>query len=302
VNFAFIGNMRDYHSPTDRRANISAATLQHQGENVLAMATALRQADPAALKGGGNAIYLDIFNLWLPRLPVSWALPLSVAAFLIIALAGGMSARKRGTERPVMAALAPLLLLLLCLLAGFVLYAPTAMAGAPTLTIANPFLRALLEATGIAGPWPSNPLWLRLALAFGVWAAALWTARWAGPIACWLWFAGLAVVCAIWLPGFSPYFLFPALVAAPLLLLTARRGRTLALFLAALAGMAVWSGFNAMAEDIQGLRLHLLFTLSAAFILLSLLPLMAGKRLGGSAFVSAALAVVFAVVAAFNVF
>jgi hypothetical protein len=301
VNFAFIGNMRDYHSPTDRRANISQATLQHQGENVLAMALALRQADPAALKGGGNAIYLDIFNRWLPRLPMDWALPLAVATFLLIALAGGISARRREVPRPVMAALAPLFLLLLCLVAGFVLYAPMALAGTPTLTIANPFLRALLVATGVAGPWPGNPLWLRLALAFGTFAAALWTARWAGPIACWLWFAGLAIACAVWLPGLSPYFLFPALVAAPLLLLTARRGRALALFLAALAGLSVWSGFNAMAEDIEGLRLHPLFTLSAAFVLLSLLPLMAGRRLGGSAILSAMLAIVFAIVAAFNI-
>jgi len=293
ANFAFIGNLRQYHSADDRRENISPVTLQHHGENVLALTAALVRADPATLKGE-KAIYLDILRRWLPRLPAAFALPLSLAAFAVIALAGAISPRARGTRRPVAATLAPLLLLLLCLAAGFLLYAPVWIGGTSTSG------SLLLAAAGPGGPWPGNPLWLRLALAFGVWAAALWTARFAGPIACWLWFAGLAVVTSIWLPGLSPYFLFPALIAAPLLLVTARGGRTLALFVAALAGLTIWLGFNAGAEDIQGLRLHPVFTLTAAFALLSLLPLMAGRRLGGSAALSFALALGFAVVAGFT--
>jgi len=300
VNFAFIGNLRQYHSADDRRANISPVTLQHHGDNVLALTGALVHADLATLQGG-KAIYVDVLRRWLPRLPASLALPLSVAAFLAIVLAGWSSAReRRGAHRPFLAALAPITLLLLCVAAGFVLYAPMALAGTPTLNVASPLLQTLLVAAGPGGPWPGNPVWLRLALGFGVWAAALWSARWAGPIACWLWFAGLAVACAIWLPGLCPYFLFPSLVAAPLLLLTSRGGRGLALFVAALAGMVIWIGFLAGAEDIQGLRLHPLFTLSATFGLLALLPLMAGRRLGGSASLSALLALVFAVIAGFN--
>jgi hypothetical protein len=300
VNFAFIGNLRQYHSADDRRANISPVTLQHHGDNVLSLTEALTRADPATLQGG-KAIYLDVVRRWLPRLPASWALPLSVVAFFLITVAGWSSRRERGTQRrPVAAAFAPVLLLLLCLLVGFVLYTPMALTGTPTLNPANPTLRAILIAAGPGGPWPGDPLWLRLALAFGTFAAALWTARWAGPIACWLWFAGLAVASAIWLPGLSPYFLFPSLVAAPLLLLTARRGRDVALFVSALAAMVIWIGFNAGAEDIQGLRLHPLFTLTAAFALLSLLPLMAGRKLGGSALISFGLALVFSVIAGFN--
>jgi len=299
ANFAFIGNLRQYHSADDRRENISPVTLQHHGDNVLALTSQLIRTDPATLDGE-KAIYLDILRRFVPRLPASWALPLSVGAFIAIALAGWASPRERRVQRPVAAAFAPLLLLLLCLLAGFVLYAPVWIGGTPTLNVSNPMLQAVLVSAGPGGPWPGNPLWLRLALAFGVWAAALWTARFAGPIACWLWFAALAVVTAIWLPGLSPYFLFPALVAAPLLLLTRRGGRGPALFLAALAGMVVWLGFNVGAEDIQGLRLHPIFTLTAAFALLSLLPLMAGRRLGGSAVLSLGAALIFAVIAGFD--
>lgn len=299
VNFAFIGGMRDYHTANDRRANISPVTLQHHGDNVLAMTGALIHADPATLRGN-DGIYLDVLHRWLPRLPSSWALPLSIACFLAIALAGWGSSREMRPQRPFAATFAPLLLLLLCLIAGFVLYAPMALLGTPSLHLDNPALQVLLVAVGPGGPWPGNPVWLRLALAFGTFAAALWVARWSNATACWLWFAGLAVACAIWLPGLSPYFLFPSLVAAPLLLLTVRGGRNFVLFVSALTAMVIWIGFMAGGEDIQGLRLHPLFTLSAAFALLSLLPLMAGRRLGGSAFLSALLAVIFAVVAGFN--
>lgn len=300
VNFAFIGHMTDYHTINDRRSHISPATLQHQGENVLAMAAALAAADPAALKSG-NAIYLDIFNRWLPRLPASWALPLAVAAFLMIALAGYLTPRdRRLAYRPVAAALSPLLLLLLCVVLGFLVYAPVMFSGPPTMKIGDPLLRNLLVALGPAGPWPANPAWMRWSLAFGIWGIGLFTARWAGGIACWLWFAGLAVVSALWLPGLSPYFLFPALVAAPLLLVTVQGGRSVAYFIAALAALAVWVGFNAGGEDIMGIRLHLLFTLTGAFALLSLQPFMAGQRLGPAASASLAMAFLLAVVAGFN--
>lgn len=255
VNFAFVGGVQHYHTAADRRAFIAPATLQHHGENVLAMTAALAGADPASLNSG-DGIYLDIFTRWLPRLPKAWALPLSGLAFAVIALAGLFTRRDYAQLRhPVRATLAPPLLLLSSIAIGFAIYLPAAwMFGAASLS--------------------AHPVWLRWALALGVWAMALLWARWAGAVACWLWFAGLAVASAIWLPGLSPYFLFPSLVAAPLLLLTIRGGRDLALFVSALAVLAIWPGTNATGEDFLGLRLHPLFTITAAFALLPLLPLM----------------------------
>jgi hypothetical protein len=279
ANFAFIGNARQYHTAQDRRENISPVTLQHHGENVLALTDALSRTDPAALKGGG-AIYLDILGRWLPRLPAGWALPLSLAAFAGIALAGWLTPRERRLpQRPVLAAFAPLLLLLFCVGIGFGLHTLAGFIG------------------GSANPSLEHPVWLRIALAFGVWAAALLTAQWAGAIACWLWFAGLAVLSAIFLPGLTPYFLFPVLIAAPLLLATIRGGRGAALFVSALAALVIWLGFNGGSEAIMGLDVHPIFTVTAGFALLSLLPLMAGRRLGGSALAALAVALAFAIVA-----
>jgi len=283
ANFAFIGGVQDYHTARDRRAAISPRSLQHEGENVLAMTASLARADPASLKSG-DSIYVDLFTRWLPRLPRDWALPLSGAVFVMIALAGYLTPRERRMpQRPVVAALAPVLLVGLCVGAGFVLHGLAGWIG------------------GSADPSLQHPVWLRWSLAFGVWSMTLFTARWAGGIACWLWFAGLAVVTAIWLPGASPYFLFPSLVAAPLLLATVRGGRKPAFFCAALGALAIWVAFNAGSEDIMGLRLHPLFTVTAAFVALALLPLMAGRRLCLSALASCAIALLLAVVAGFAV-
>jgi hypothetical protein len=283
VNFAFIGNVRQYHTAQDRRANIDLHTLQHQGENVLVMTKALAHVYPTSLKGA-NAIYLDILARWLPRLPAVWGPPLALVCFVGIALAGWLTPRERRVPKPpILTALAPALLLFLCVVAGFVLHTLAAWIGASP----NPSLM--------------HPVWLRWALCFGVWAATLLTARWAGGIACWLWFSGLAVLSAIWLPGLSPYFLFPSLIAAPLLLLSVRAGRKSAFLLSALVALLIWLGLNAGSEAIMGLSLHPIFTVTAAFAALALLPLMAGQRLGGSALASSVVAIALAATAGLNV-
>ncbi len=96
VNFAFIGDVAAYHTPLDRRENLDPRSVQQQGDNMLAMADGLRQAAPAQLKSGG-LIYLDILGRWLPRLPLAWALPLSVLALAIIAIAGLLTRRESRT-------------------------------------------------------------------------------------------------------------------------------------------------------------------------------------------------------------
>jgi hypothetical protein len=248
-NFAFIGNAAHNHTPLDRRENIDPRSLQQHGDNLLGLADVLRRTDLAGLKGG-DAIYLDVLGLWLPRLPQSWALPLSVAVFVLIALAGWRRARH---DRSLAAMVIPLLLLAGCIAIGFLLHGLAAWI------------------SGYPDPSYAHPLWLRLSLAFGVFAVALAAAGRAGAISCWLWLAGFAIVCAIWAPGVTPYFLFPCLVAAPLLLVSTRRTM---LFAAALPAMVLWLRLNQGGEAIMGLQLHPLFTVTAAFALLPLLPLL----------------------------
>jgi hypothetical protein len=282
VNFAFIGDVAAYHTPLDRRANLDARSIQQQGDNMLAMADGLRRAPRAALKSGGLA-YLDVLGLWLPRLALGWVLPLSLAVFVTIALAGLLTPRERRTlSRPVLALLMPVLLVAGAVAMGFVLHGLAAWI------------------SGQDDPSFAHPVWLRLSLGLGVWAVALLTARLSSAIACWLWFAGLAIACAIWLPGAAPYFLFPSLVAAPLLLVTVRGGRETALLFAALAALLIWIGFAAIGEQLMGLKLHEMFTVSAAMGLVTILPLLRKARgFGISCAVSLLAALLLALVAGF---
>jgi len=280
MNFAFVGNVAAYHTPLDRRANLDPQSVQEQGDNVLAMADGLRQASPAQLRGG-ELIYLDVLGIWLPRLPRPWALPLSVLAFAVIAIAGLLTPReRRSLPRPVLAMLMPALLLAGAVGMGFVLHGLAAWI------------------SGHTDPSFATPVWLRLSLAFGVWAVVLLAARLSSAIACWLWLAALAIACAIWLPGAVPYFLFPSLVAAPLLLATVRGGREVALFVAAPAALLIWIGFVAIGEQLMGLGLHEMFTASAALGLIAVLPLLRKTEGFGLSFaISLAAALVLAVVA-----
>ncbi|MEO8300998.1 MAG: M20/M25/M40 family metallo-hydrolase [Rhizomicrobium sp.] len=274
-NFAFIGNAAQYHTPLDRRENIDPRSLQQHGDNLLGLADALSRSGLANLKSG-NAIYLDVLGRWLPRLPQIWSLPLSIAAFALIAL-GAMLRGCGRIGRSLLALLMPPLLLAGCIGIGFALHGLAAWI------------------SGQTDPSFAHPAWLRLSLAFGVFAVALMAAWRAGATACWLWLAGLAIVCSLWAPGAVPYFLFPCLVAAPLLLASMRHW---ALITAALAAMLVWLGLNQSSEIIMGLRMHPLFTVTAAFALIALLPVLAGLRgRGFSAALSLLLAIGLAVTA-----
>jgi Peptidase family M28 len=284
-NFAFLGKAADYHTPLDLRRNLDPQTLQQHGEAALGLLKALSQRDFAALKSG-DAIYFDILGVWLPRLPKNWALPLALSAFAVIALAGWLTRKGAQTwRRRLIAAAAPPALLLGVVAAGFLLH-----------TIAG-----LLS--GEPDPSFAHPWALRLALSLGVWAVALAATRLgSGVTQAWLWISGFGVIAAALLPGLSPYFLFPALIAAILLLMTVRastRWRQIAIGVAGLACAFTWLDLAASGEAIMGLRAHPLFTVSAGFALIALSPLLNQRFIRTSALASAGLALLFAVIAGF---
>jgi len=274
-NFAFADNVRYYHSPFDIRANLSPATLQMHGDNMLGVARALEQTNFAALKGG-DAVYLSLFGIALPRLPAAWALPLAIVVFLALTFAAWLApARADESWRDVAAAAAmPLLLLIGSGLFGWLL--------------------ALIAQTisGRPDPTYAYPTAMRWGLGFAVWTITLLVSRLTNgklaAVSAWLWLAGLGIVTAAFLPGLSPYFVFPAVVAAVLLLATARSGwengaGQAVLFASALAGLVVWMGLVVSGETLMGLRLHPLFTLPLAFAFLTAVPLLASRPMSRAA-------------------
>ncbi len=264
-NFAFLGEVAHYHTALDTVGNLDPRSLQSGGDAILGLTRALLNKDFTTLKGG-NAIYLDVMGLWLPRLAARWALPLSLLAFAVIAL---VAWRRRPT---IGGLLMPLALLIGAVAMGFVLKA----------------LAALIS--GHADPAYAQPWALRLALALGVWMLALLAARRATVTASWLWFAGFAVASAWALPGLSPYFLFPSLVAAVALPFGIA-------WLPALASLLIWIQLTAAAEPLMGLAVTPLFTLPAAMGLVTLLPLLRAHR--PQAIACGALALLATVIAGF---
>jgi hypothetical protein len=266
-NFAFSENVAHYHTPLDTRANLSRATLQHQGENMLDMVSGLGQTDFAALKGG-NAVYLSILGTVLPRMPQWSALPLALLLFVALAFASYMaSERKMRWDQQLACFAMPPLLLIGCGFAGWGLY-----------TIAQ-------LVSSMPDPTYAYPVTFRIALSFAVAGMTLAVSSIAPPHGlargAWLWLAGLGVVTAALLPGISPYFLIPCLVAAILLLLASRsRNRWLgrfgqiSLLIAALLNLVIWFALVATGETLMGLKLHPLFTIPAALGLVAVVPLL----------------------------
>jgi len=263
-NFAFSENVADYHTPFDRRDNLDPLTLQEQGSNMLGIASALEQTDYESLKGADD-VYLDIFGQWLPRMPKSWALPLALLTFVLMLAAAFRARLPEARMRDwVVALLIPPALLIMCVAAGF---------GAHMLAQAI---------SGHDDPSYAYPIALREGLGFGVLAAALLAARVAIPqlaaYSVWLWFAFLSVVAAFFVPGISPYFLFPSLLAALAALMIvivpgAPRGRTVWMFVpAAIVALSIWMPLVATGETLMGLKLHELFTVTAAFAGMTLIP------------------------------
>ena len=267
-NFAYVGGLPDYHTALDTRAHLDPASLQQQGDNMLGVASGLEQVDFASLRGQDD-IYFDVLGRWLPRAPASWAVPLAILAFLLL-LAATVLARGPSLPAPEWLsafAITPLLLFVAAA-SGFVLHG----------------LAALVS--GMPEPAYAFPTSLRFALAFALGGSTLLVSRVAparaAAAAVWLWLAGSGIVVALFLPGFSPYFIVPALAAGILLLVAAFLPDSwdgayglFAQLLAALVALLVWSSIGTTGEALMGLKLHPLFTVPFALGLSALVPLLA---------------------------
>lgn len=205
VNFAFIGGAPRYHTPLDSLAYLSLASMQHQGDNALAMTRALRDAD-LAHPPGGNAVFFDVFSLAIVAWPERWTIALLIAALF---LTGAAIARqlKRGTLQP-----ASLLFGALCAVAALLLSTVFGWLA----------LQALHWAGAIGGDRMVTDFSARAAFASGgvasVLLAGIFVARYAGPVACWAAvltvYALLTTATSLMLPGASYLTLFATLALA----------------------------------------------------------------------------------------
>ena len=205
LNFAFIGGEARYHTPRDDFAHADPASLQHHGDNALAMVRSLGEAELEA-PPHGELVFFDVLAFAVVRWPLRWMLPLAILAALLW-LAGAARAIRRGDLRraAIGAGLAAwALAVLLTGAAAYVSLLALRTAGAaPYPFVAHPgFARAAFLAVPVLGTAVAA-----LTAGRGAGAAGLWWGTWAG----WA-IAGLATAIAS--PGLSYPFVLPTGIAA----------------------------------------------------------------------------------------
>jgi hypothetical protein len=208
LNAAYIDGAAVYHAPTDLPSAMNRDSLQHHGENTLALTKLLGGRDLHALSGGDDATYFPAPGL-LVRYPGSLVWPLAGLA-LIAVIALGWLARRRGltTGRR---------------LAGAALSTLVPIVLAPVLAQVYWMVLRLVRPQYAELPIdPYRPLWFRLAvLAIAALVVFGWFAllrRKAGPVALTVaglgWLAVLGLVLAGYTPGGSYLAALPALTGA----------------------------------------------------------------------------------------
>jgi len=208
LNSAFIDGAAVYHGPTDLPSAMDRDSLQHHGDNALALARDLGGRDLTTLKAGADATYFPVPGL-LVQYPGGLVWPLAGLA-LVAVLVLAWLARRRGllTARRALAATA---LTLLPIVVAPVL---AQLYWALLTAIRPPYTALLID--------PFRPQWYRLAiLAITALTIFAWFAlfrRRVGPAALAVaglgWLAALGVVLAAVLPGGSYLAALPALAGA----------------------------------------------------------------------------------------
>ncbi|MBD8497243.1 M28 family peptidase [Paenibacillus arenosi] len=85
INFAYLGGWTAYHTPLDNLDNVELSTLQHQGENALAMARQFGDANLENLRSP-DQVYFSLFNLFI-HYPQSIVTPITILLwFAVVAL------------------------------------------------------------------------------------------------------------------------------------------------------------------------------------------------------------------------
>jgi Peptidase family M28 len=268
LNFAFIQRPLQYHSPLDNLADLSAASLQHHGENALAAVRGLAAGD-LEKPPQGKAVYFDLFHALVVRWPAGLSPVLGVLALALV-LGAAFLMRRRGLPAwgagfmlGFGAPLAALLLLLVLAVVAQILIAPA------------------FPAPWVASPGPAIAAFWLLALGGGLGLVGLMGRRvglpglWTGV---WVFWSLLGLILGIFLPGISYLILVPALVAGVcgLALGGSPAGRTLAAVLPAFVAALLWLEILGLLYAGLGLTGLLVTAVLLGVLLSALTPLMVG--------------------------
>ncbi len=218
LNFAFIGGVTRYHTPFDDPAHLDMGSLQHHGQQLLALVERFGR-EPLPRPPSPDAVFFDLPMVGIVMYPEGWAVPIALLV-VVVAVAGAVRCSRDEPKRWRSAGLGALGMLVAAAAAFF----------------ANGAIARGIVGLHAARQWDGEPGWagvyaVALALAAVTIAAAVWSVirRWAGARGAWL--GAVIVWCvptlltALMLPGVSYLFAWPLGGAAVLAWSQAYEGR-----------------------------------------------------------------------------
>ncbi|WP_222564924.1 M28 family peptidase [Novilysobacter antarcticus] len=289
LNFAWAKGAARYHTPLDNLAHLDRRSLQHHGDNALAMTRDLTDRPPApaadvAGDAAHDAVFFNLFGATVAAWPVTLN-PFLLALGLALWLALGVRLVRRGSRTAALATACIAVLALLALLAalGWGAHALLQTLGAmPAMWTAQ---SALLVATFVALALPATLL------------AGYTVQRWCGEpalaLATLLPFAIAAAAAVAAMPGASYLGLLPLLAGSICAQLVPNRP-VLWSAVAAVAAAGLWFPYAIDAYPAIGHTGLPATTLLSGLIVLPLLPALLALRRAAGALAVAALAVTFA--------
>jgi len=269
-NFAYSSSASLYHSQRDSLRYLDTRSLQHQGEHAYEVAAALADTDLETLKSSSDASYFDIFGRALVVWPAALNVPAAAIALLgILALIGAhRSAFSRWSSSWAVAAFIAVALSLFAV--GWMLSWPLGI---------WPGVHPLDHPQ----PWPARVAIVAAAMLVATGIAAIADGRAdAGALLLvnWLVLAMIALAVAVYVPGASYPFVWPAFgFAAAGWIETLCRRKAPALTGAAWLGFALaaffWLSFVLALELVLGFDLTQYKILVLLPFTLALVPLFA---------------------------
>jgi hypothetical protein len=201
LNFAFVGGLSFYHTPDDNPGSLDRGTLQHQGENLLAMARHLARLDLDDVRRD-DVVYCSILGRFVAISPMTWVVPLmgcAVLAYVAVMALGMLRGRIRLVE--VLAGFGMLLLAVLAaiLMVGILWSVLAYMSRRLGVPLLRHDLALLTGFSAVA---------FLIAGALFAWSSQRWS--WEGfGLGVLGWWLAATVATSLWLPGGSYAFLWP---------------------------------------------------------------------------------------------
>ena len=263
-NYAYIENVRAYHTPEDNFENADRGSLQHHGDNALALARKLSSLENVEFETK-RAVYFDVMARGIVAWPESWSLWASCGCGILFF---GMLF----VVRPTVFA-KDIVVIVLCIV---------------TIMLLGVLVDFGLKMDGrLDFPWPEQPLPILLTYWIGMLAVysygSLFLSDRIESVWCIVWGAAIAIclLTSLLVAGASYLFLIPTMVAYVALIVskpfTGRCWLTASIVAAVFAGLP-YLPVEQLFYDAIGFKLNLVLSARTVLLGATLLPMLAGTK------------------------